>query len=202
MRTDPALQPWRVAVAGAARRASHPDAPGAAFGSSSRLHYHHRTDTIHIDRGFAARWAPTSPQAMYLIVHELKHRITDEHHARIFARALCTPGPLLALGATLVAAAFWVALANALLAVPTIGCPFVAAAYTLHAAQPARFELEFTADDYATDTLGLTGATILINIAEDTGFTAWATGHPSGAARLARQRQRGHDKEPNEESLP
>jgi len=191
VRTDPALQPWRVAVADAARRAGHPDAPGAAFGSSSRLHYHQRTDTIHIDRGFAARWAPTSPQAMYLIVHELKHRITDEHHARIFARALCTPGPLLALAATLVAAAFWVVLANALLAVPTIGCLFLTYAYTFHAAQPARFELEFTADDYATDTLGLTGATILTDIAEDTGFTAWATGHPSGAARLTRQRQRG-----------
>lgn len=191
MRTDPALQPWRVAVADAARRASHPYPPGAAFGSSSRLHYHHRTDTIHIDRDFAARWAPTSPQAMYLIVHELKHRITDEHHARIFARALCTPGPLLALAATLVAAAFWVAHGNALLAVPTIGCLFLTYACMFHAAQPARFQLEFTADDYATDTLGLTGATILTDIAEDTGFTAWATGHPSGTARLTRQRQRG-----------
>ncbi len=83
---------WDDAVRDVAQLAGHANAPATAWGCSSSMEYNARTDTVHISRSFAAQWKPTSPQARYLIAHELYHRALVEHRARLMARTMLTDG--------------------------------------------------------------------------------------------------------------
>lgn len=202
------LTQWQHAVDELSHLAGHTDAPRVQWcASSGSTRYTRRTDTIGVDRRFARRWRPTSPEARWLLAHELGHRshpdtATDARRAALWSRPALTVtvlGSLIGAAAVLVQVRATKPGAIHLVLAATTGifsafAVVVATIGVLHHVITKRtraelFAAEFAADDYATALQGadgcrvvaqLPGGGLLMRLSPRT--------HPPDDERVARQR--------------
>jgi len=195
------LARWQHAVAKLAEQTGQEGTPRVAFGSRSKMSYDRRRDTLYIARRFAQRWSPASPQARFLIAHELCHREHQDDFTALYIRGGLSPAPLTAAAGGLALLSVLPSLAPPL---PPISVmlwwfsvlgltPWLCTKLATRRIQPRLHHLEFHADDYATDTVGLTGAYVLSTLTEPTGLGRWARTHPAKQHRLDRQLNRRND---------
>lgn len=191
------LTPWRDAVEAARLEARQltPVRQVAWEKGVGSCSYSTGSDTISIGTGFAHRHEPTSPMSRSVLLHELGHRHFQHRHrtaalqAAAVLASLCTVVAI-AVGATLIRNGDDLFTALLLPAVLLVCSVIVSITVSPILIRKTHRRWEHEADDYATDVAGPGSLVALSAYATLTGFSGWASSHPTPAERVARQRER------------